>query len=308
MMLAYLLNPAMLRNSPSQYTDSALAHEIDAHYAAVGHNYADRRDQFPAQVLIQPFIAGTQFEDQAAIRCLPGSKEEIVAEQHGIDCEDVDIFRDSYNIVETYDWSDELDEIANAHITNVPSLQRLLGVDPTRIVGLSAADRAGAFRLHTSRILPPQPSFAEALGVIEPWDAYHVASNYSNFNRDVYDNAYPCLYFPWVIGRVATFVTDADADMVVDTPALPTTIMNCQDLLGDRAFVDQVVATHDPKSDEPRPGHWTITYNEKSPHGAGDRQVRWPTYEAGHMVAVNQPQQLFEDVREFLRESAVITR
>lgn len=308
MMLTYLLNPALLRTSPNFYTDAALADEIDAHYAAVGHNYADPRDQFPAQVLIQPFIAGTQFEDQAVIRCLPGSTEAILAEQYGIDCEDIDALRDSYNIREQFVWSDELDVVATAHVTSVPSLQLLLGVDPTQIVGLGAADRVGAFRLHTSRTLPAQPSFVEALGIIESWDAYHVASNYSNFNYDLYDNPYPCVYFPWVIGRVATFVTDADADMVVDTPALPTTMMKCQERLGATAFVDDVVATHDPEGDEPRPGHWTITYNDKAPYGAGERKVRWPTYEASHMVAVNQPQQLFEDVREFLRENAVITR
>lgn len=304
MMLAYLLDHERLRTA-SWYADPALADEIAAHYAAVGQNYADPRDQFPAQVLIQPFIAGTQFEDQAAIQCLPGSKEQLVAEEHNLSCADVYHLRDAYNIVEEYDWSTWLDVVATEHLTSIPSLQSLLGVEPTTIIGLGATDRTGAFRITRDPVAAPQPGFEAALGALQPWDAYHVASNGANYNDDVYDNPYPCVYFSRVIARVATFVTDADADMVVDTPAMPTTMMRCQQLVAS-PFIDDIQATHESEGDEPRPGRWTITFNANSPEGAGERKVRWPTYAAGHMVAVSQPQQLLEDVRDFLRENAVI--
>jgi hypothetical protein len=304
MMLEFLLDYENLDINP-WYADSTLAEEIAAHYTAVADNYADPRDQFPAQVLIQPFIAYTQFQDQAAIMCLPGSKEALIADEEGVQCESLNDYRDPYNIDEDWTWSTELDVVAGQHLSTVSSLHSLLGIDPTQIVGLNAVERAGAFRLEGADWTVPQPGFAEALGVVQPWDAYLVAFNEANFNYDVYDNPYPCVYFSRVIARVATFVTDADADIVVDTPALPTTMMKCQQLLTN-PFVDSVVPTHDPETDEPRPGHWTITYNENSPNGAGERKVRWPGYVAGHMVAVSQAQQLFEDVRAFLRESDVI--
>jgi hypothetical protein len=304
MMLEFLLDHENLRTA-TWYGDATLADEIAAHYAAVGQNYADPRDQFPAQVLIQPFIAGTQFAEQATTICLPGSKELRVAEENGLWCERLDYYRDVYNIDEAEGWSASLDVIAGEHIASISSLQSLLGVEPTQIAGLGAAERTGAFRLENTGETTPQPGFEDALGVLQTWDHYHVASNLASFNADVYDNPYPCVYFSRVVSRVATFVTDADADFIVDTPALPATMMACQQLLGS-PFVDSVVASHDPEVGEARPGHWTVTFNENSPDGAGQRKVRWPTYAAGHMVAVTQPQQLFEDVREFLQENEVI--
>jgi carboxypeptidase C (cathepsin A) len=71
-------------------------------------------------------------------------------------------------------------------------------------------------------------------------------------------------------------------------------------------FVDSIVANHDQLGNEVRPGQWVVTYNDNSVVGAAQRVVRWPVYEAGHMVATDQPQQLFEDVGAFLRERRVI--
>lgn len=304
MMLEFLLDYENLRIN-SWYADPTLADEIAAHYAAVGGNYADPRDQFPAQVLIQPFIAGTQFADQAAIMCLPGSKEERIAQEVGVPCELLDNYRDPYNIDEAWSWSLDLDVVTGQHLSTVSSLEALLGVEPTEIVGLGATQRVGAFRLEGADWTEPQPGFTDVLGTLQPWDEYLVAFNEANFNSDVYDNPYPCVYFARVVARVATFVTDADADIVVDTPAMPATMMKCQQLLTN-PFVDGIELSHEPEGQSARPGHWTITYNEDSVEGAGERKVRWPTYVAGHMVAVNQAQQLFEDVRDFLRENAVI--
>lgn len=305
LMLEFLLEHDNLRGG-TWYNDPTLADEVADHYAAIGASYGDPRDQFAAQVLIQPFIAHTQFPDQAEIACLPGSKEVAVANSIGVSCQQLRDVRDAYNIDEVEGWSYWLDTVAAEHLTRVESLQSLLGVDPRGIVGLSAAERSGAFRFSYSEITATQSEFFDEFGVLNPWDAYHVTFNQAQFNGDIYDNPYPCVYFARVLARVATFVTDADADLVVDTPALPTTMMKCQQLLGANAFVDDIVATKEPMAEEARPGHWTITYNANSPQGAGERKVRWPTYVAGHMVAVSQPQQLFEDVRDFLRENAVI--
>lgn len=304
MTLEFLFNGNGLRTQ-TWYTDPALADEVAAHFAAIEDEVDGPDEQIVAQVLIQPFVAHTQFADQADVFCDPGSREAEVADEVGTDCQQLKSYRDVYNIAQPYGWSDDLDVIAGEHLMNVDSLQAMLGVDPLGIVGLKASDRTGAFRFQSNNLTQAQPAFDQALGSLQPWDAYHVILNQAIYNDDKYTNPFPCVYFSMALARVDAFITDGDLDVVVDTPVLPTTLMKCQQLVSS-PFVDSIVATHDAVGDEARPGHWTITYNENSLAGAGQREVRWPRYEAGHMVATDQPQQLFEDVQAFLMERGVI--
>lgn len=304
MTIEFLFNSAGLRTQ-TWYTDPALADEVSAHFEAIADKVDGPEEQVVAQVLIQPFVAHTQFEDQSDVYCEPGSREAEVADEVGTDCQQLKSYRDVYNISKPDGWSDEIDVIAGEHLMNVSSLEAMLGVNPLDVVGLKAADRAGAFRFQTNYLTQAQSAFNQALGAPQPWDAYHVILNQALYNPDKYTNPYPCVYFSMALARVDGFITDGELDIVVDTPVLPTTLMSCQQLLS-RPFVDSIVATHDPVGDEVRPGHWSVTYNADSPLGAGTREVRWPSYEAGHMVATDQPAQLFEDVQAFLRERGVI--
>lgn len=304
MTIEFLFNANGLRTQ-TWYTDPALADEVAAHFAAISDEVDGPEEQIVAQVLIQPFVAHTQFEDQADVFCAPGSPEAEVADEVGADCMNLKSYRDVYNITQAEGWSDWIDVVAGEHLMNVDSLQAILGVDPLGIDGLKASDRAGAFRFQSVYLTEAQPEFDEALGSLNPWDAYHVILNRAVYNDDKYTNPVPCVYFSMALARADAFITDGDFDVVVDTPVLPTTLMKCQERVS-LPFVDSIVATHDAIGDEARPGHWTVTYNGNSPIGAGERKVRWPRYEAGHMVATDQPQQLFEDVQAFLLERGVI--
>lgn len=308
LLIKYMLDYAELRTA-SWYQDPTLADEISAHYDAIGSTVAseDPRDQLQAQVLVQPFIAHTQFDDQALAMCEPGTPEAVAALQAGVSCTDLRYVRDPYQFDEDVGWSDELDFVAGSHLLDATSLPLMLGVDPLTISGLRATERTEAFRLFEEyRASPVQASFLEAFGQLQTWDKYHVSLHAGDFNDDIYTNVYPCVFFAQALARVETFVTNGELDLVVDTPVLPTTMMNCQQFVT-RPFVDGVQIVTEPTGEEARPGQWVVTLNADAPKGAGQRIVRFPSYAAaGHMVAVRQPGELFEDVSDFLREHAII--
>lgn len=307
LVLKYALDWADLRDD-WWYADEGLADELEAHFSELEARIGltDPTDQFQAQILIQPFVAHTQFDDQSDIWCVPGSKEAQIAEAGGFPCQSLRYYRDPYQMDEAPEWSAGLDVLAGQHLMNPPSLESLLQVDLGSIAGLAATEREGAFRASLDYPTLASTAFIERFGVIPAWDTYHVALAMVTRNDDLYDNPYPCFFFSRVAASVDTFVTNGELDGVVRTQVLPTTLLACQ-ALSSAPFVEDIQVTTDPQSNQARPGQWTITYTEDSPYGAGERVVRWPTYaESGHMVATRQPQELFEDVREFLVERRII--
>lgn len=306
LMLKYLLDPEELRDA-LWYTDATLVDEIQAHYASIaGAGYADPRDQFQAQILIQPYIGGGQWYDSWESVCAPGTREAQYAEGLGIDCDDLWSESDGYKFDEGPTWSIDMEFDTVEYFENEATLQQVLGVNLLDVTGLRAAERTGAYRI-------PHPQYATlgagalpTLGELPAWDTYFTAHPEMEFSQDEEGNVYPCVSFARVLQRVHTFVTDAVLDMVVDTPIIPNTMFRCQEVLPADPFIDSIETLMAPVGDEARPGRWLVHFNASAPDGEGQVTVRRPSYEAGHMVSATQPQQLYEDVEAFLRERGVL--
>ncbi|WP_437753513.1 hypothetical protein [Sorangium sp. So ce1389] len=92
--------------------------------------------------------------------------------------------------------------------------------------------------------------------------------------------------FEDIIGRTATFITNARYDAVVYTEALPA-------LFDESSIFDVELDTSLPEG-AARPGVLHLR------SGAGGVSLRFPTYEAGHKVSVGAPRELAEDAEAWL--------
>lgn len=304
-MLEYALYHEELRRA-QWYTDVFLADEIDAHYAAIADaGYAEPRDQFAAQILIQPYIGGGQLYDQDEALCQPGTPELIYTQASGESCTSLLRSADNYKFDEEPEWSESLEVGTMQYFRREDTLGSLLGVELDSIDGLSAAERGGAYRLVQPYAAHLDPGDLEGLGSLPSWDNYFAVYPDVDFDMDYVTDPNPCIFFARSIARVDTFVTNAELDLVVDTPVIPTTMLRCHlDWL--QPFLESIQIAMEPVGDEARPGRWVVTFNDAAQEGPGERVVRWPSYDAGHMVSATQPQQLFEDVQAFLRERKLI--
>src|SRR5690606_18878324 len=163
------------------YRDIALADEIEQHYAAASSEVAPamHADQFRTQVLIQPWVAHTQRDDQYRLQCAPGSPEAVVAQELGASCSDVLSINDPYNIQMPPAKPTNVDAAAQAVLSDRLQLRVLLGVEPGEILGFPAEQRLGAFRMGGSPpfsdvVTPTPPDFVETYGALPNWDFYHI--------------------------------------------------------------------------------------------------------------------------------------
>lgn len=310
MMLRFLLNPGILRAGGS-FQDLALADEITAFFSSnmvEGTNSVEEQAklQLPAQILIQPFFAGTQFPDQDDVRCLPDSPAQQIAAELGTNCESIELYRDAYKINEPATWSDTLDVLAQQTLMHPTKLTTLLGVPLSSIAGLAAAERPLAYRDSQSGFYAsPQPEFLAALGELQAWDAYHLTlTPRGPWSNDLYYDNVPCAYFSWVAQHVNTLITNAKWDNVVLTSVLPTTLYACSQLYS-TPFVDGVAF-------EPEglalgeSGQMVFSFNDEASRGAGPVGVEIRGYDAGHMVTVTHAEPLFKDVQAFLTAHGVL--
>lgn len=309
LMLYYLITPESLRQQ-GYYHDPTLADEIEQHYAAISTTSvpATQADQFRTQVLIQPWVAHTQRDDQLLMTCTPGSPEVLVAEEQGVTCNEVLSTNDGYNVNMPAVWSASLDSAAQTVLSDVTQLGLLLGVEPGQIPGFPAEQRLGAYRIGgpPSTVLnPPSSSLVDTYGALPSWDFYHVLFYRSGWENSFYESPLPCALFHRTVQHVDTFVTHAFMDTVVRTSVIPTTLAACNQLYASPP-VDTIVLDETPTPGVERPGWMRFQFNANSEIGAAERVVRTPRYQrAGHMVSVTHAAELFADVSEFLEERGV---
>lgn len=324
-LLDMLLRPERCADGSGGFEDAALAKEIGDHLAQIasarGVSPAEAaRAQFGRQALIQPRLS-TEHQDNAAGELLdaPSSPLFELGEEAGVVFAPCDkkpspcvpyanarafldmIGRDIYNgqRQEGYTFA-RFAEIA-PRFTALEPLSTALGFDPTSITELFADQRGDAFR--TIAAEPAVEELAQTFGALNPWDRYHLLEAYEL----VYESfagpdalslgiarsspRWGELFLSNVLS-VRTFITNAPHDYVIHTPALPGALA-AYDHIVDDAWVEEP-----PASPSERPGSLKIRFT-----GGEERTVRFPRYAtSGHVVTMDQPLEIAEDLRAWLAD------
>lgn len=253
--------------------------------------------------------------------------------------------RDYYIYTKPRDWLNGFFNNAGILLRSVRNLSLVTGVDVTAIQELYASSRAAAYRvirtsypgsLEGMTVLPAiqalfltpaqleapyvrlEPGDLEAVfGSLQPWDRYFVGSNgNANWAFHVYNVALVRGYdihsweprygrmFLKNVAHVRTFITNAALDLVVYTEALPPSLAKHTEIL--------VSALHIGQGGEERPGKIILNYRPSAfPDipGLTTRTIRFPIYDKScHAVSLTQPQELFTDVSDWLRENGLDIR
>ena len=199
---------------------------------------------------------------------------------------------------------DGLHGAAVHYFLNPDDFETLFGVPPRSIEGLPASERSGAFRFDFLEDPAANPSsWNEEMGILPPYDDYHVQFGGVESYPNVNDAQIATLPFIQSLMHVHTFVSIAYYDGVVDSLRLGFSLAVSADhlpvpLIEDLDFDD---ATRDGVA---RPGWMTVEFTEAA--GLGEdaiRTIRMPTYfDSGHMIPLTEAGPLREDVRQFLSE------
>jgi hypothetical protein len=142
-------------------------------------------------------------------------------------------------------------------------------------------------------------ALSASVGALDPQDAYLMEPS------PACAATFSAIYTPTGSGEeflsnlrdgVRTLITNARYDSVIYAPAIP-------------AFIEESTndtATTDPVADSgaARPGGFTVTF-PLADGGTQSADVRFPPYtSSGHMVEVTQPQDLHDDVVEWMAETS----
>jgi hypothetical protein len=229
-------------------------------------------------------------------------------------------------------------DAARAFLTRTDTLSLLIGLDAAQIQEMYAAARGQAYKtkyaggysydIDFSALIGPPPSeeelagafapageddMAAVFGGLKPWDRFFIDSNPDVTNAFAwnlvtfqgYDVAYQStdLYGRLFLENTAwveTFATDAALDIVVFTPALPEALGLHTDILSRSEF------DASGPSSAARPGRIILTYRSGAVPGSTvtTRTVRFPHYgQSGHAVTLTEPQELLEDVMDWLGDT-----
>lgn len=325
-LLDMLLQPGRYTDGARHLLDTSLVAEIEAHHAAVLDGEPAEpeaiAEQFGHQVLIQPamtgdlqrFIAGQLFEQ-------PGSPVHALADELGATyqtCEELGGAcspfdnaigfvgaqgRSPYDTRAPYSWLDDVFDLVDDRLNDSATTTALLGVDPTTIDGLAAADRADAWRAVSAGPFPSDHDagdWPDVLGELQPWDRYFVVFHHEvlgEFNQSAADNllldptdTHFGELFLSNLRWVESMITVARYDLVVYTPALPDSFTAYADLVLD--------VTVDEQAEQ-----WVVEYSPAAfpdrPE-IGARVIAAPTYEASHAVTLDEPAKIRADVAAWM--------
>lgn len=245
--------------------------------------------QFGSQVLIEPSVAGhVQFQVQEPLLAADPLFQPFFA-SYGTPGK-----LDPYDVRRTEAEGVRIDEHAAAVLRDRSRLQAVLGVDPAGIAGLPAAERGAAFRAlnyyDPAQLEHDEANLRGALGEPASGDAYWLPLAPACGNPMSGDSV-TANVFARLLRGTRTFITNARYDSVVYGPGIPA-------LLGG--------------------GTWQVTWDQDAPAGAArpglirlhaedfDARIRFPTYEAGHMVAQTAGPALREDVEAWLGEQGLL--
>ncbi|MGA2451349.1 MAG: hypothetical protein ABTD50_22045 [Polyangiaceae bacterium] len=299
----YILDLLLRYTTEAARADSSLQAEIQAHYDAIFPSEAGTtidvalaKTQFGRAVFIQPLVAGdVQYdEEQSLIGSDPYLAPYFAAGP---------LFLDPYDIQKDAGWSDGLDKAAATALSEASNATLLLTQDPRAIPRLGPSARTTAFR-----ILPADPengmpaantALAALVGPLRPQDDYVMEP--SSACATPFDVIYSQVgsgdeFLSNLQAGVSTFITNARYDAVIYSPAIPALIA---------AHTSDTVATDPvPDSGVARPGGFTVTF-AMTDGGSPSADVRFPPYtSSGHMVAITQPQDLHDDVVEWIAQTA----
>jgi len=250
--------------------------------------------------------------------------------------------RDLYIYTKPQNWLNGFFNNAGVLLRFVHNLSLVTGVDVTAIGDLYASSRAAAYRvIRTNYLASLEPmaassairalfltpaqleapnvqqepgNMAVVFGSLQPWDRYFIGSNgNANWAFHVYNVALVRGYdvhsweprygrmFLKNVAYVKTFITNAALDLVVYTAALPTSLAKHAETL--------ISAQHISQGGEARQGKILLNYQPSAfPDipGLTTRTIRFPLYDKScHAVSLTQPQELFTDVSDWLRENGL---
>lgn len=309
-------------NGPGLYDDPALVDEIDAFLTArdpdLAWTAAEVATVFSRQILIQPALGGEQRVFAGQLLDLPGSPVFQLADevglpftpcsqqgpnclpwQNAVDYVEDTAARSRYDLQASNTWLSDLFASEKAALSHLPILEQILGLPPADVAGLPA-ERPGAFRMIGVGSYPPDGGTIAQLGELPAWDRYYLpflAEANNAIRSPLADNVgigpddphFLDLFLRNLV-NVDTFITAAGRDIAIYAPSIGPTLTSH----------DAIVA-----SAEASPGALTIHYQQNAfpddPEPTPEsRQIRFPTYDSSHSVALDQPVLLRDDVAAWL--------
>lgn len=337
--LNILLNVADYAEKNRQFYDETLFNEIAAHFQKIDPSVSGMPSkdvvakQFGRQILIQPLIAGQeQFDAEGELLEQSGSPLYIIEDETGrtfTPCGDrcdkhsnalyyvQKAGRDYYSYRRPYNWLFDYTDVGAAKMLQMPMFSEFILNDPTKIDGLYAENRGGAFRYGStngySRNITADPAFENlpeldkiimkaridqrsakpfstgnlesVFGELPPYDEYFVALSYeinltfSSAPIDHYDTINGEMFLE-NIRTVKTFITQAEEDIIIYSKGVPESLKSFEGVSG--------VTLED--------NSFTVNFSDGQ-----SVEVTFPFYpESSHSVPVNQPAKLFSDVKKWL--------
>lgn len=307
---------------PEGYVDAELVAMLHEHFGTAQPDIGDAptpeqaAEQFGGQILIQPLLAGdAQRSASGDMLDGPDSPLHDLAAALGTSYPSAPAFytgaqrrqwalewvvgqgRDTSNIGEYGDWTDDVITAVNSGLRTTDTLEVALGVDPTTLDPLFAASRDRAYRVAQG----PAPDYGgnlpETFGELPAWDVY-----YLSFARDVFDAFYGAEAYGHGVeptatsfGRVAlrnlllvdTMITHGTADVVVWPPAIAPALATFPEVewaaVGDDTMLVQYVDG---------------AFGEA---GAPFREIAFPRFEGGaHSVPMTHPAEIHAAVADWL--------
>ena len=338
--LNILLNVADYAENNRKFYDETLFDEIAGHFHKIDPSLTGMPSkevvakQFGRQVLIQPLIAGQeQFDAEGELLERSDSPLYTVQEETGIEyepCSDTrcDKYykaliyiqragRDIYSYRRPANWLFDYTDAGTAKMLQMPMFAEFILNDPTKINGLYAENRKGAFRYGSTNgyarditAVTASRSLSDAeklimkarleqrsakplstgnlesvFGTLPDYDEYFVDLNY-DINTTFYSasiNPYDTIngeMFLENIRTVKTFVTQAEEDIIIYAKGIPESLKGFSGVSG---------VTLEENS-------FTVDFSDGQ-----SVLVTFPFYpESSHSVAVNQPAKFFNDVKNWL--------
>jgi pimeloyl-ACP methyl ester carboxylesterase len=167
----------------------------------------------------------------------------------------------------------------------------LFGVDIAATPGLGPSARIGAARMPDGSKIRAVTQFEEVLtarlGPLQAGDSYFDDDFVPIQPADRFRNVDPN-FFIEALRTAPVFITDAKFDAIIRSHVI-------FDVLATAGF---------PVDESARPGHRVVTLPATETAPSRTVAIRFPAYDAGHMVPATQPVAFANDVREWLEESA----
>jgi len=250
--------------------------------------------------------------------------------------------RDPYIYTKPDGWLNGFFSNAGVLLRTVQNLSQVTGTDVTSIEELYASARRNAYRFITAssnaggqpgssdgiirelfeipaqmeeqNVLAEPGNMSQVFGALQPWDQYFLTSNgpanwafhvfniakVRGYDIHFYDHRYGRMFLK-NLAYVRTFITNAPLDLVVYAAALAPSLARHTELV---SSVEQVSG-----GPEARPGQIIVHYAPGAFSEIPDltsRTIRFPVYsQSAHAVSLTQPLDLYQDVRDWLKENGL---